>query len=269
MTKLAVNGALGRMGNRILTLAHQGKDFKVSGAFENSRSASLGKDLGLALGLGESLGIKVSELSPASLKGSDVLIDFSSPKGAIAALDVCLQTKTPIVIGTTGIEAQDVAKIVLASKKIPVLFSANMSLGVNYLLELVRQATGVLGKKYGYDIEITEAHHKLKKDAPSGTAKKIAEVIAKEMRWDLSSVSRYGRTGLTGERKSDELGIHVIRSGDIVGDHTVSYGGPGEVIEISHRALSRDVFAKGALTAARFLAKKPKGFYSMADVLNI
>jgi len=266
MIKLAMNGALGRMGTRILHLAaNQPQDFKIVGAFEQVKSPFVGKDLGVALGLGRSLNVKVQGLSAAALKGADVLIDFSSPEGTAECVRLALKAKAGLVIGTTGIDAAGAAQIRAASNTIPVLFSPNMSLGANFLFEIAAIAASKL--KAGYDIEIIEAHHRLKKDAPSGTAKKIADVIAKEKGWDLDKAARYGRKGVTGERSKNEIGIHVIRAGDIVGEHTVLFSGPGETLEFKHVALSRDAFAKGALVAALFLNQKKKGFYSMADVL--
>jgi len=266
MIKIAMNGAVGRMGSRILNLAYKSPDFKTVAAFEQPKSEFIGKDLGYALGLSEILKVKVTELNAASLKGCDVLIDFSNPEGAERCVEAALAAKTALVIGTTGIGQQGARKIEEASKKIPVLFSPNMSIGANFLFEIARLAAAKL--KSGYDIEIVEAHHRMKKDAPSGTAKKIAEVIADEKGWDLAKVARYGRQGLTGERSKNEIGIHVIRAGDIVGEHTVYFSGPGETIELTHRAQSRDAFARGALVAALFIAKKPKGLYTMADVLK-
>ena len=266
MVRIAVNGALGRMGSRILNLASRSKDFKVVGAFEQDKNAYLGKDLGGLMGLGFSLGVKVTVLSAEALKSTDVMIDFSSPEGVRASLKTAVVAKTGLVVGTTGVDAKGISEIKKASRRIAVLFSPNMSVGANFLFEIARLAAAKL--KSGYDIEIIEAHHRLKKDAPSGTAKKIAELIAKEKGWDLKKVVRYGREGITGERSSDELGIHVIRAGDIVGEHTVIYSGPGETIELKHTALSRDAFARGALVAALFLSKKKAGLYSMADVLR-
>lgn len=266
MIRIAVNGALGRMGSRILHLAYQSQDFKITAAFEHAESGLLGKDLGNILGLNTLLKVKLTEISPAHLKGCDVLIDFSSPEGAEKCLEAALKAKTAIVIGTTGLDAKKEEKIKIVSKTIPILFSPNMSIGANFLFELSKLAA--LRLKEGYDIEIVEQHHRLKKDAPSGTAKKIAEVIAKEKGWELKKAARYGRVGQTGERPRNEIGIHVIRAGDIVGEHTVLFSGPGETIEITHRAQSRDAFARGALVAALFLSKKRNGLFQMADVLK-
>ncbi len=267
MIKIAVNGALGRMGSRILNLAYKSQEFKIAAAFEHAKSEFIGKDLGAALGLTEVLKVKLSSMTPTSLKGCDVLIDFSSPEGTSESLKTALKANTALVIGTTGIQAAGENEIRKASQKIAILYSPNMSIGANFLFEMARLASAKL--KAGYDIEIIEAHHRLKKDAPSGTAKKLAEVIVAEKGWDLEKVARFGRQGFTGERGKEEIGIHVIRAGDIVGEHTVLFSGPGETIELTHRAQSRDAFARGALVAAVFLSKKAKGLYTMADVLKV
>ncbi len=244
MTKIAVNGALGRMGSRIVQLANQSQDFKVIGAFDQEGS----------------------KLSSNALKNCKVLIDFSSPEGARLSLKAALDTKTALVIGTTGLDADFESDLQSASKKIAILRSPNMSLGANFLFEIASLAARRL--KEGYDIEIWEGHHRLKKDAPSGTAKKIAEVIAKEKGWDLEKVVKFGREGFTGDRKAEEIGIHAIRAGDIVGEHTVMFSGPGETLEFTHKAQSRDAFARGALVAALFISKKKNGLYSMSNILK-
>ena len=270
MVKVAVNGALGRMGMRILNLASRSKDFKIIQAFDLDTHSFLGKDIGILLGFEKALGVEVENLHEKGTKFRrllcDVLIDFSGPDGANWCVNAALASKKALVIGSTGLDQQAVEKIKTASTKIPILFSPNMSVGANFIFEIARLAAAKL--KSGYDIEIIEAHHRSKKDAPSGTAKKIAEVIAKEKGWDLKKVARYGREGFTGERTSDELGIHVIRGGDIVGEHTVMFSGPGETVEFKHTALSRDAFARGALVAALFLSKKKNGLYNMLDVLK-
>ncbi len=266
MIKIAVNGALGRMGSRILNLAYKSSDFKIGAAFEHAKCPFLGQDLGAALGLNVRLKVKLTDESAQGLQGCRVLIDFSSPEGVLKSIACALKAGAAVVIGTTGVSPQGEQEIRRASKKIAILYSPNMSIGANFLFEVARLAAAKL--KAGYDIEIVEAHHRLKKDAPSGTAKKIAEVIAKEKGWDLARVARFGRQGFTGERSKEEIGIHVIRAGDIVGEHTVLFSGPGETIELTHKAQSRDAFARGALVAALFLSKKKSGLYSMSDVLR-
>jgi 4-hydroxy-tetrahydrodipicolinate reductase len=266
MIRLAVNGALGRMGSRILNLALASRDFKVVGSFEGDQCRFLGQDLGTTLGLAEKLKIKISSVSAEALKACDVLIDFSSPSGTRQSLRAALEAKTRLVIGTTGVDTATESEIREASKKIAVLYSPNMSLGANLLFEVARLAAATL--RTDYDVEIIEAHHRLKKDAPSGTAKKLAGVIAEVKGWKLDEAAKYGRKGLTGERPAREIGIHVIRAGEIVGEHTALFSGPGETLEFTHKAQSRDAFARGALAAARFLSKKKPGFYAMGDVLR-
>ncbi len=263
--RLAMNGALGRMGRRILSLAAQSDKFKIAGAYEYAGHPDQGKNLGQLLGFVADK-VSIEPISAEALKKTDVLIDFSGPEGTIQSIAEALSAKKPLVIGSTGLDEKIQKKIMAASKKIAILDSPNMSLGANFLFELSRLAAAKL--KEGYDIEIIESHHRLKKDSPSGTAKKIAEVIAEEKKWDLNKAGRYGRQGLTGERTRDEIGIHAVRAGDIVGEHTVIFGGPGETIELKHIALSRDAFARGALVAALFLSKKRTGRFSMMDVLK-
>ncbi len=267
MVKLAVNGAMGRMGCRILSLAWASREFKIVGAFEHAGAESLGKDIGDLLGFGRQTGVTLSTMDDRAISKADAAIDFSSPESSGQMLSRCAWARTPLVIGTTGLGLKFKASIMRAAKKIPVLCSPNMSIGANFMFELSRIAATKL--KEGYDIEIVEAHHRLKKDAPSGTARKLAEVIADQKGWKLARVGRYGREGLVGERPAEEIGIHAVRAGDIIGEHTVLFAGPGETIEITHRALSRDAFARGALVAALFLSKKQKGIFQMSDVLKV
>lgn len=267
MIRVAVTGAAGRMGSRILNLALRSEDFKVMAAFEHPKSEYIGMNLGVVSGDHSKRHLKVSVLGPASLKDCDVVIDFTSPQCLSDTLSMALKSKSALVIGTTGLDSRLEQAVVQASKKIAILYSPNMSLGANFLFELAKMTARTL--KSGYDIEIIEAHHRLKKDAPSGTAKKLAQVIAKEKGWDLSRAAKYGRQGFTGERSDNEIGIHAVRAGDIVGDHKVIFSGSGETIALSHQAQSRDAFARGALTAALFITKKKKGLYTMADVLGL
>ncbi|MEI8344962.1 MAG: 4-hydroxy-tetrahydrodipicolinate reductase [Candidatus Omnitrophota bacterium] len=267
MVKIAVTGALGRMGSRILHLARCSSDFKITAAFEHAKCEQLGRDIGPLIGFGQPVGIKLQTLSLRAIAGADTVIDFSTPESTARCLEFCVKVKRALVIGTTGLDAPLRQQIEAAAKKIPVLAAPNMSIGANFLFELARIASARL--KEGYDIEIVETHHRLKKDAPSGTAKRLAEVMARQKGWDLAKVGCYGRQGDTGQRPNEQIGIHAVRAGDVIGDHTVLFGGPGEVIELTHRAQSRDAFARGALVAAVFLSKKTKGLYQMADVLKI
>ena len=231
MVKIAVNGALGRMGTRIRSLASDSKDFKIVAAFDQNNKPSA-----------------------KALNGANVLIDVSLPEGTRKALQVCLETKTAMVIATTGLGERIEAEVKDASLKIPVLLSPNMSRGANSLIELVALAATKFGKPYS--IKITEAHHIHKKDSPSGTAKKIVQAIVKAKGWDSARAAEM------------ENEVVVKREGEIVGDHAVIFSGSGETFTLSHHAESRDAFANGALDAALFLAGKKPGFYSISDVLQ-
>ncbi|MBI4432952.1 MAG: 4-hydroxy-tetrahydrodipicolinate reductase [Candidatus Omnitrophica bacterium] len=245
MVRIAVNGAAGRMGQRIMELAGASAEFQVAGGFDE----------------------KKNKLSKDALSGQGVLIDFSSPNGTLEAIAAAQKAGWGLAVGTTGLDSSAEKALEAAAKTIPVVRSSNMSVGVNLILELLTLAAQKLGNDF--DIEITEAHHRHKKDAPSGTALMLAEAIAKAKGWDLKKALRYRQEGKTDkERSNEEIGMQVIRAGEIVGDHTVLFGGPAETIEITHRAQSRDTFALGALAAALFLSKKKNGLYTMTDVLK-
>lgn len=266
MLKLGMIGAAGRMGRRIIALATEDKDVVVAGAVEYEKSPFLGQDAGVVAGCGN-LGVEISSDIKGAASRCDVLIDFTGAKPTMANLQYYAAAKTPIVIGSTGLESKDVAEIKKLSDIIPVILAPNMSLGVNLtfkVLEMVSKAIGDI-----YDIEIIESHHRLKKDAPSGTAMKMAEVIADTLKRNLETDAVYARKGLIGERTDKEIGIQTIRGGDIVGEHTVMFCGQGERIEITHKAHTRDTFAKGAIQAAKWLKNKPNGFYNMFNVLGL
>lgn len=262
---LAVSGARGRMGSRILTLASQDSDFRVTAALETEGHPDLGKDIGELLGLGKN-GVKLSSSAGAALRQSDLLIEFTTPQATVAHLKECVSAGKPIVIGTTGLSEKEMGELQAASKKIPVLLSPNMSVGVNLLFELVQDAARRLGPSY--EVEIVETHHRGKKDSPSGTAKRLAELIAEAHKLSLEKVAMYGRKGIADSRPPSQIGIHSVRAGDVVGDHTVIFATEGERLEFTHRASSRDTFALGALRAARFLVGKKPGLYSLRDVLQ-
>jgi 4-hydroxy-tetrahydrodipicolinate reductase len=255
--KIAVCGAAGRMGQAILSVAEADSDVEIAGAFEYDGNSSIGT------GTPKILPVKdlCKEISKA-----DVLIDFTSPESALSNLETASKNKIPAVIGTTGFTAEQKEKIEQISKIIPVILSPNMSVGVNLLFQLAEE---VAKKIPDYDIEIVELHHNKKKDAPSGTAVKLAECAAKGINKNIGEIGVYGRKGVIGARKKDEIGIMSVRAGDIVGDHTVYFAGPGERIELTHRAHSRDTFAAGAVRAAKWIAGKPAGLYSMRDVLEL
>jgi 4-hydroxy-tetrahydrodipicolinate reductase len=259
---VGVNGAAGRMGRRLIALIAEADDLKLAAAVEQQESASLGQDAGELAGIGK-LGLSVSREMPTDL---DVVVDFSSPQGTLSALRFCSRYRKPIVIGTTGLGDDERAHVGSAAKHIPCLLSPNMSVAMNLLFRLAEEVAGALGADY--DAEIVETHHRFKKDAPSGTALKLAESIAAARGLALGEVAVFGRQGKPGERSREEIGIHAVRAGDVVGEHTIIFSSLGERLELVHRAHTRDCFAQGALAAARFLVNRPPGLYSMADVLE-
>ena len=256
--RIAIAGSSGRMGRILLDSVADADDLALHAALEHEGSEMLGQDMG---------GVKISADVEAALKGADVLIDFTRPEGTLHHLEVCQRLKVNMVIGTTGFSAQQKARLGAAAQDIGIVFAPNMSVGVNLLFKLLETASRVLAQ--GYDIEIIEAHHRHKVDAPSGTALGLGEVIARTLGRDLSECAVYGREGVTGERDPSTIGFATVRGGDIVGDHTVLFAGIGERIEITHKASSRATFALGALRAARFLKNHPAGMYDMQDVLAL
>lgn len=261
-----VAGAGGRMGSRLVSLVCESAVLQLVGAIERTGHPAIGEDAGEVAGCGR-VGVVVTADLSALADRAEVLMDFTSPEATLNHLRVMGDRRKAMVIGTTGLTGEQLSELRTGAKLIPCVFSPNMSVGVNVILKVLSDVARTLGEEY--DIEVLEAHHRLKKDAPSGTALKIAEVLAKATGKDLAAVAAYGRRGLIGERKRGEIGIQVIRAGDIVGDHTVLFGGMGERIEITHRAQSRDTFALGALRAARWVVKQPPGVYDMQDVLGL
>jgi len=262
MIHVAINGAAGRMGRRLINFVHGEEDMTLAAALEWEGCEILGTDAGEAAGCG-ALGVKITADWPGP---ADVLIDFTSPAGTLARLDEAVKKKAALMIGTTGCTESEDALIAKAAEKVPVLHAPNTSVGVNLLFDLVGQVAGALGEDY--DIEIVEAHHRFKKDAPSGTALRLAENICAATGRTVAKDLVHGRQGITGARTSKEIGMHAVRAGDIVGEHTVAFCTLGERIELTHRAHTRDTFARGAIRAARFLAGKNPGMYTMADVLK-
>ncbi len=256
--RIAIAGSSGRMGEMLLQSVEQADDMALHAALEHAGSAMLGQ---------ERNGVKISADAETVLKGADVLIDFTRPEGTLHHLEVCRRLGVNMVIGTTGFSAQQKAVLGAAAQDIGIVFAPNMSVGVNLLFKLLETASRVLAQ--GYDIEIIEAHHRHKVDAPSGTALGLGEVIARTLGRDLSECAVYGREGVTGERYPSTIGFATVRGGDIVGDHTVLFAGIGERVEITHKASSRATFALGALRAARFLKENPAGMYDMQDVLGL
>lgn len=256
MIKIVISGAAGRMGARILELAAADSAVDVTGIFESNEFASrefVFRNKRMKIGLD----------AEKTLAASDVLIEFTNPSATLEHLSAAVQSKKPVVIGTTGFTAEENEIIKKASKKIPVVLAPNMSVGINLLFKLLKEVSATLKD---YDVEIVELHHNQKKDAPSGTAMKLSDIIADVMG---SKRKIYGREGMVGPRKKDEMGVHAVRAGDIVGEHTVYFAGPGERIELTHRAHSRDCFASGAIMAAKWVVNKEPGLYTMQDVLGL
>jgi 4-hydroxy-tetrahydrodipicolinate reductase len=266
MVKIGVAGAAGRMGGRIVALAGEYEGLQLAAAFERSGHKDIGRDIGQVAGVGE-IGVVLSDGISSIIDSVDIIIDFTSVGSTKENLKTAAAKGKAMVIGTTGFSDEDMKEIAPFVKKVPCVMASNMSLGVNLLLKVLQDVARALGDDY--DIEIVEAHHRLKKDAPSGTALKMAQVIADAVDRNLGEVAVYARKGIIGQRTKKEIGIQTVRAGDIVGEHTVLFGGLGERIEITHKASSRDTFARGALKAARWLSGKPAGLYDMQDVLGL
>jgi 4-hydroxy-tetrahydrodipicolinate reductase len=262
-TIIGMNGACGRMGQRILQLANQDHDLIIGAALEAPGHPAVGRDIGDVAGLGP-IGVRVAASVPLEQR-LDVLIDFSLPEGTMSVLDLCVQRKIPLVVATTGHNAAQRAAIEGAAHHTAILMAPNLSLAVNVLMRLVAQASEAL-KNYDFDVEILERHHRYKKDSPSGTALHFAKIVQDAMG---QTEVRHGREGLVGERPHHEIGVHAIRVGDNVGEHTIIFSTLGETLELSHRAHARDCYARGALQAAKFLANRPAGRYYMNDVLGL
>jgi 4-hydroxy-tetrahydrodipicolinate reductase len=262
-TVIGINGAAGRMGQRLVALAREDHELALGPMLEAQGNPQLGRDVGEVAGLG-TLGVPItSHLAPG--QRIDVLIDFSTPEGTMSVLPVCTGRQIPLVIATTGHSPEQRRQIEAAAHETALLMAPNMSLAVNVLFELVRQTANLLKGK-GFDVEIVERHHRYKKDAPSGTALHFARIVQEAMG---QTELRHGREGLVGERPPHEIGIHALRVGDNVGEHTIIFSTLGETLELVHRGHTRDSYARGALLAARFLAGKTPGRYTMKDVLGL
>ncbi|MFZ6017144.1 MAG: 4-hydroxy-tetrahydrodipicolinate reductase [Nitrospirota bacterium] len=266
MTKIAVAGAAGRMGSRITALSMEYEGLQLTGAFEKRGHKDIGRDIGAVVGIGN-IGVILVDSLESIIDNIDLIIDFTTVNSTKENLRLASSKGKAMVIGTTGFSKDDLKEASELTKNIPCVMASNMSMGVNLLLKILQDIARVLGDEY--DIEIIEAHHRLKRDAPSGTALKMAQVIADAINRNLEEVAVYARKGLIGERTKKEIGIQTVRAGDIVGEHTVIFGGLGERIEITHKASSRDTFARGALKAALWLSGKPAGLYDMQDVLGL
>ncbi|MEZ7912756.1 MAG: 4-hydroxy-tetrahydrodipicolinate reductase [Propionivibrio sp.] len=263
--KIAVVGASGRMGRMIIESALKDAGVRLVAAIDQPGTSAIGKDAGELVG--QPCGVMVTSDVEAGIALADCLIDFTRPEGTLHHLSICRRHHVGMVIGTTGFDAAGKAAIAEAGKEIPVVFAPNMSVGVNVVFKLLDMASRIMNE--GYDIEIVEAHHRHKIDAPSGTALRMGEVVAQALGRDLKECAIYGREGVTGERDPSTIGFATVRGGDIVGDHTVMYCGTGERVEINHKAGSRMPYALGSLRAARFLAGKQNGQFDMQDVLGL
>jgi 4-hydroxy-tetrahydrodipicolinate reductase len=265
MIKTIIAGAGGRMGGRFTQLIHESQDMTIGGAFEKADHPAVHKDLGEWAGLGHQ-GITIAGNLQEVIDQGEVIIDFTFHTASMDHLRLAASQKKPIIIGSTGFTAGEMEEVKTLCQTVPCVLAPNFSIGVNVLLKVVGDVAKTLGE--GFDMEIVEAHHNLKKDAPSGTAMKLAQVLAQARNLDLNQAAVYERKGIIGERKPNEIGIQTLRAGDIIGDHTVMFGGLGERIEIIHRAHSRDTFARGALRAVRWIIGQKNGLYDMGDVLG-
>ncbi len=262
-TVLGINGAAGRMGQRLVHLIVEDNDLTLGAALEAANHPRLGQDIGEIAGLGK-LDLAVHSVLSQEQR-LDALIDFSMPQGTMTVLPLCVERRIPLVVATTGHTAEQRREIEAAAHHTALLMAPNMSLSVNVLFQLVRQAATLLKGK-GFDVEIVERHHRFKKDAPSGTALHFARIVQEVMG---QTELRHGREGLVGERPPHEIGMHALRTGDNVGEHTIIFSALGESLELVHKGHSRDSYARGALLAAKFLAAKPPGRYTMNDVLGL
>ena len=266
MTKAIIAGAAGRMGERIIHMIRQSRDVTISAAFEHPDHPGINLDVGQVAGLGET-GIKIAGSLKDVIDSGEVLIDFTTPPATLENIRTASSRGLPMVIGTTGIIGDMLEEVTGLAKKIRCVMSPNMSVGVNVMFRIAGEMARILGNDY--DMEILEVHHRLKKDAPSGTAMRLARILAESTGRDLEKVAVYERKGTTGERTDEEIGIQTWRAGDITGEHTVMFGGIGERLELIHRAHNRDNFARGAVRAAAWVVRQPVGLYDMQDVLGI
>ena len=265
MTKVVITGAAGRMGTQLARLVRASEGMALHGAVERPGVAQ-GQDAGVLAGLGP-IGVPVVDDLGKALPGADVVIDFTSHEASARHAEACAERGVALVVGSTGFTPEAKARVAAAARRIPIVLSPNMSVGVNVLFELVRQAAKVLGE--AYDVEIVELHHKKKKDAPSGTAVRLGEVAAEALGRDPRDAFAFARHGLIGERPPWQIGLQTVRGGDVVGEHTVYFFGEGERVELTHRATSRDQFVRGAVRAAAWIVGKPAGLHDMAAVLGL
>jgi len=263
---VVVAGAAGRMGSRIVACLAEAPELRLVAALEAAGHAAVGRDAGEVAGVGKT-GVSIDADAARAITAGRVLVEFSMPEATLAHLQLVAAQGARAVIGTTGFSPAQREEIAILAKRAAIMMAPNMSVGVTVALKILATMAKALGDEY--DVEITEIHHRYKKDAPSGTAIAMGEAVAGALGRDLRQVGVYGREGLPGERTRKEIGVFSLRSGDVVGEHTVSFGALGERLELTHRAHTRDTFARGAIRAARFIADKPPGLYSMQDVLGI
>jgi 4-hydroxy-tetrahydrodipicolinate reductase len=265
LIRAVITGASGRMGQRLVALMREDTELQLVGAVTHAAHAALGRDVGEVAGVGP-LGVQLASDLASSLSQADVVLDFSLPAAALTYLQQVRAVGKAMVIGTTGFTTAQRQEIEQLSKHVRCFLAANMSVGVQVMLQLLRQATTLLGP--GYDVEIIEAHHRTKIDAPSGTALRMGDIVATAHGSRLDDAAVYGRQGIVGRRSDTEVGIQAIRAGDIVGEHTVIFGGIGERLELVHRTHNRDTFVRGALRAARWIVTQPPGLYGMEELLR-
>ena len=263
--RVAIAGASGRMGRMLIEAVLGAEGVVLGSTFDRPGTPFIGRDAGEMAGV--VTGVVISDDARAAITAADCVIDFTRPEGTLQHLALARELGKAMVIGTTGFDAEGKAAIADASREVPVVFAPNMAVGVNAVFKLLEVAARILSE--GYDVEVIEAHHRFKVDAPSGTALRMGEVVARELGRDLDTCAIYGREGYTGERKAETIGFSTVRGGDVVGDHTVLFAGIGERIEITHRSASRVTYAYGALRACRFLSGRTSGLYDMQDVLGL
>lgn len=263
--KIAIAGSAGRMGRTLVEAVLNDPELKLAAALERPGHPSLGHDAGESAGIAS--GVRIRADYADAVAAADAIIDFTRPEGTLAHLAACLQHGKAAVIGTTGFSEEQKGRIVQAARRIPIVMAPNMAVGVNVTFKLAEIAAGILGDDY--DVEIIEAHHRHKVDAPSGTALRLGEAVARALGRDLASCAVHGRHGDTGERDPKSIGFHAVRGGDIVGEHTVVFAGTGERVEVTVRSQSRTTYALGALRAAKYLRGRAAGLYDMFDVLGL
>ena len=266
MTRIVVTGAAGRMGGRIVTLITETEGLQVTGAVEMTGHARIGQDVGTVAGCGE-LGVPIIDSLSDALVNADLLIDFTFPQVSLQNAAICADLRKAMIVGSTGFTPDERKQLENYAERTPIVFAPNMSVGVNVCFKLLKDLAKTLGD--GFDVEIVELHHNKKKDSPSGTAVRMGEIVSEALGRDYNQVANYHREGMCGERSSEEIGMQTVRGGDIVGEHTVYFIGMGERIELTHRAMSRDMFARGAIRAASWIKGKPAGMYDMQAVLGL